>query len=158
MFTFCFDPTPSPFSFCSNCKNSALLFAQYTHILEMHSFCHLVMNLSQFVKIHLSFQNIIWKKGLSFKFETQIKAEIIPSFSTGRSFTIACVSWGGETSAGGGRAGLPLSHTSVFAWAAPATVPDTIPPSCWYLPTRQYLGFPGTFPPCAGALFQFLTR
>ena len=127
MFPFGFDPTPSPPLLQQLQKFSTFVRTIYTYsrnalILsfghESFSICQNTFIISKYhLKIKGSVSNLKSKR-----------KRVDISFSTGRSFTIACVSWGGETSAGGGRAGLPLSHTSVFAWAGPGTVPDTIPP------------------------------
>ena len=129
MFTFCFDPTPSPPLLQQLQKFSTFVRTIYTYsrnalILSFgHESFSICQNTFIISKYHLKIRGSVS--------ETQIKAKTGGNLFLHRPLFHHCLCVvGGGTSAGGGRGALPLSHTSVFAWAGPATVPD--PPWCWY--------------------------
>ena len=95
MFTFCFDPTPSPPLLQQLQKFSTFVRTIYTYsrnalILSFgHESFSICQNTFIISKYHLKIKGSVSKPKLNPK-----RLEI--SFSTGRSFTIACVSWGEE--------------------------------------------------------------
>ena len=150
MFPFGFDPTPS-----LPLLQQLQKFSTFVRTIYTYSRNALILSFG-----HESFsicQNIF----IISKYHLKIKGTVSGNHSLCLNRPLfhhcLCVVGGRSLGRWWKRCSSPFSHVSLcLGWSCYCS--RYYSPWCWYLPTRQYLGFPGTFPPCAGALFQFLTR